>query len=144
MGNQQNKCNKKLPIYVSPSLHPKRGHRKNYVDGHITVYTRLACSCMLLFLPISHPFSPSFHYTCIIIFITAHPSKLDAYRTREVTSYSFDHACDISTEELKQSGIHSVVDVGSWLILILKTKFKQDELADRLHSFIQRDRVFYL
>lgn len=65
--------------------------------------------------------------------------KLDAHHTQEVTFYSFDHAADVSTEELKRFGIHSAVDVGNWLIQVLKTRFEQSELADRLCSFIQRD-----
>ena len=65
--------------------------------------------------------------------------KLDARRTQEVTFYSFDHTADVSTEQLKRYGIHSIVDVGNWLVQVLKIKFEQNELADKLNTFINED-----
>ena len=63
--------------------------------------------------------------------------KLDAHREREVTFYSFNRPSDVSVEELKQCGINSAIDVGNWLVHVLRNRFKQDELAEKLKSFIQ-------
>jgi GTP-binding protein EngB required for normal cell division len=64
--------------------------------------------------------------------------KLDAHRTREVMFYSFDHGSDVTTDELKQCGISSPADVGKWLVHILKSRFKQEELADKLEVFFAK------
>ena len=43
----------------------------------------------------------------------------------------------MSTEELKEYGINSVVDVGDWLVRVLKHTFKQDILAEKLKNFLE-------
>ena len=54
---------------------------------------------------------------------------LDPHRTEDIGLYAFNHTSDVSTEELKKWGINSEIDVGSWLVHILKNRFKQDETA---------------
>ena len=67
--------------------------------------------------------------------------KLDAHHGCEVDFYSFKQApeAQTSTEELKKFGIKSPADVGDWLVKVLRTKFKNDDLADKLKGFIQTD-----
>ena len=66
--------------------------------------------------------------------------RLDAHRTKDVAFYSFKQtSCDVSTEELRKVGVNSSADVGNWLVEILKTKFKQRELADKLKDFMQKN-----
>lgn len=79
-----------------------------------------------------------FPYWCTIILqrIQDH-FNLDSHRARDVTFYSFDHPSDVSTKELKEYGINSVVDVGDWLVRVLKHTFKQDTLAEKLKHFLQ-------
>ena len=62
--------------------------------------------------------------------------NLDSHRTRDVNFYSFNHPSDVSTEELKEFGINSVVDVGDWLVRVLRQRFKQDSLAEKLKVFL--------
>jgi GTP-binding protein EngB required for normal cell division len=68
--------------------------------------------------------------------------KLDARHSCEVYFYSFKQTpeAQTSTEDLKKFGIKSPADVGDWLVQVLRTKFKQDELADKLKGFIQTDK----
>lgn len=63
--------------------------------------------------------------------------KLDSHHTREIHFYSFHHASDVSDEELKKCGINSEVEVGDWLVHILRNRFKQDDLAEKLKRFFQ-------
>ena len=63
--------------------------------------------------------------------------KLDPHRTREVILYSFHHTSELSDEELKNCGINSEVDVGNWLVHVLRNKFKQEELAEKLKRFLK-------
>ena len=57
----------------------------------------------------------------------------------EVFFYSFKHTSDVSAADLESSGIKCLADVGNWLVQVLKTRFKQDELAENLKRFIQHD-----
>ena len=43
----------------------------------------------------------------------------------------------MSDEELKKCGINSDVDVGNWLVHVLRNRFKQEELAEKLKLFLQ-------
>lgn len=65
--------------------------------------------------------------------------KLDAPNCPEVSYFSFKPTSDVNTEDLRKVGIKSPADVGEWLVKTLKTRFKQDELADKLKEVIQRD-----
>ena len=57
----------------------------------------------------------------------------------EVAFYSFKHPDDISVVDIEKCGIRSLVDVGKWLVHILKSQFKHDELATNLKKFIDTD-----
>ena len=67
--------------------------------------------------------------------------KLDAHHSPEVSFYSFKQApnAQTSTDDLKKFGIKSPAEVGDWLVQILRTRFQQDELADKLKEFIETD-----
>lgn len=66
--------------------------------------------------------------------------KIDDYHRPKVDFYSFKETYDTSVEDLKKFGIKSPVEVGEWLVQILRTRFKQDELADNLKAFIQNNQ----
>ena len=40
-------------------------------------------------------------------------------------------------EKLREVGIKTVADVGEWLVGVFRDRFDQEDLADRLESFIQ-------
>ena len=41
-------------------------------------------------------------------------------------------------EKLREAGIGTVADVGEWLVGVFRDRFDQEDLADRLESFIHK------
>ena len=54
----------------------------------------------------------------------------------DIAFYSFKHPENVSCADLEKCGIKSLVDVGNWLVAVLKNRFKQDDLATNLKEFI--------
>ena len=63
--------------------------------------------------------------------------KLDAPNSPEVSYFSFKPTSDVNAEDLQKVGIKSPAYVGEWLVETLKTRFEQDELADKLKEVIR-------
>ena len=49
--------------------------------------------------------------------------------------YSFAQVPTVRREDLEAVGIKSYVDVGKWLIEILRNKLDLSDLAEKLHTF---------
>ena len=96
---------------------------------HNCKYMYICCICACVYMLI------------IIIQAIRKNLQLDAHHSPEVSFYSFEQIpeAQTSTEDLKKFGIKSPADVGDWLVQVLRTRFKQEELADKLEGFIQTD-----
>ena len=46
--------------------------------------------------------------------------------------------CKEGTHRLREVGIGTPLEVGEWLVDVFQKRFGQDDLADRLHSFIHK------
>ena len=72
--------------------------------------------------------------------------KLGVSPSRTVKSFSFSQDNDsvLNTDEgrqrLRDVGIGTPPEVGEWLVDVFKNRFGQDDLADRLQSFVFNPR----
>ena len=46
--------------------------------------------------------------------------------------------CEEGRRKLKKVGIGTPLEVGEWLVDVFRKRFGQDDLADQLHSFINK------
>ena len=63
-------------------------------------------------------------------------------RTVKFFSFSQDNDSVLNVDEgrqrLRDVGIGTPPEVGEWLVDVFKNRFEQDDLAARLHSFVQK------
>ena len=70
--------------------------------------------------------------------------KLQPPRSHTVQFFSFsqDYLSKLNSpegrEKLKEVGIGTAVDVGEWLVGVFRKTFDQEDLANRLESFINK------
>ena len=70
--------------------------------------------------------------------------KLQPPSSHKVQFFSFnqDWGSILNSEEgrekLREVGIGTVADVGEWLVGVFRDRFDQEDLADRLESFIHK------
>ena len=66
-------------------------------------------------------------------------------RTVKFFTFSQDKDSVLNSDEgrqkLRDVGIGTPLEVGDWLVDVFRRRFGQDELADRLHSFIHKTPV---
>ena len=83
-------------------------------------------------------------YTFINILFQEIKEKLNLPRSHTVKFFSFDQErwsvfrTREGREKLREVGIGSPQEVGEWLVEVFRKRFYQDELADRLETFLHQ------